>query len=396
MKICIANGRVITPFRTIEQGGVMIEGNKISEVFSGDPPVSGPEIKSIDAEGMYIAPGFIDMHVHGGGGSEIIDGTPEAVAAVCRTHARFGTTAIVPTVSSAPWDKLLRAVYAVKEAKESCDTSAAVLGIHVEGPYFSSAQRGAQNPDFIVLPDPRDYLKLLDSWEGIIMMGASPELPGGLELGRELRKRGILACIAHSDATYDEVLLALENGYTHITHFYSGCSMMRREHAYRIAGIVESGYLMDELTVEIIADGKHLPESLLKLIYKVKGPVHTALVTDATSYAGLDIEENREVKHRDGRTLILEDGVMKLSDRSNFAGSVANTSRLVRNMVRLAEVPLIKAVEMASYTPARILKVNGHKGSLSVGKDADVVIFDDSVNVKMTIVEGTIVHDARD
>jgi N-acetylglucosamine-6-phosphate deacetylase len=183
----------------------------------------------------------------------------------------------------------------------------------------------------------------------------------------------------------------LENGYTHITHFYSGCSMTHRENAYRIAGVVESGYLLDELSVEIIADGRHLPSSLLKLIYKIKGAASTALVTDSTKFAGLPPQHLKDIKTRDGMDIIYEDEVIKLKDRSCFAGSVATTSRLVRNMVRLADVPLQQAVEMASYTPARILGIDRQKGSLAVGKDADILLFDENIDIALTMVQGKVV-----
>ncbi len=387
------NGKILTPFRIIENGALTLEDGKITQIFEGEPNIDVSNYRCIDAKKLYISPGFIDMHVHGGDYAEVSHGTVQSIQKLCAIHARFGTTSIVPTVSTEPLKKMYASIDAVKETKLNHETKAAILGVHIEGPYFSFKEKGAQNPEFLLQPDPKDYYKILDRWDGIKMMGASPELPGALALGRELRDRGILACITHSDANYGEVIKALENGYTHITHFYSGCSIVHRENAYRIAGVVESGYLLDELTVEVIADGKHLPPSLLKLIYKVKGANRIALITDGIAYAGVPMKDNQVVRHGDGRELILEDGVMKLSDRSNFAGSIATTNLLVRNIINLADVPLLQAVEMASYTPARILNISHKKGTLSVGKDADILIFDDDVNIKMTMVEGNIVHE---
>lgn len=397
MKTMISNGKVITPFRMIEKGTVVVENGVIVDIAEGDPPRYDSEVRVIDAAHKFISPGFIDMHTHGAGNAEVMDGTVEAIRIMCRTHAEYGTTSIVPTTPAARWEDIYRAVDAIREAQQNSG-GAQILGVHLEGPYCSAAEKGAQNPSFIKNPDPNEYLKIFDYWEGIKIMSVAPELDGGLQLGRELRKRGILAAIAHSNANYEQVVRALENGYTHITHFYSGCSMTHRENAYRIAGVVESGYLLDELSVEIIADGRHLPASLLKLIYKVKGAGSTALVTDSTKFAGLPPEELKDIKTRDGMEIIYEDEVIKLKDRSCFAGSVATTNRLVRNMVRLADVPLLQAVEMASYTPARILGVDRNKGSLAVGKDADILVFDENIGIALTMVQGKIVfqQDRRD
>ena len=388
MKKIIYNGRILTPVRCIERGAVIVENGRISNIVEG--VIAPPHNGGIDAGGRTIAPGFIDLHVHGGGNGDVMDGSAEAVRVMCRSHARHGTTSLLPTTPAAAWDDIFRAMDSIREAQGS-DSGAQILGVHLEGPYCSPAERGAQNPEFIKDPDPAEYLKALDYWEGIKIMSVAPELDGALQLGRELRERGILPAIAHSDANYTQVLAALENGYSHITHFYSGCSIVHRENAYRIAGVVESGYLLDQLTVEIIADGRHLPPSLLKLIYKVKGPDRIALITDSTRYSGIAAEDLSGIKVENGMEVIYEDEVMKLKDRSAFAGSVATTNRLVRNMVQLAEVPLLEAVKMASLTPARILGVDQRKGSLAVGKDADLLIFDDNIDIYLTLVQGEVV-----
>lgn len=392
MQAVISNGTVLTPVREILDGGLVVDHGKIIEVFEGSPSVDVSGYTRIDADKGYIAPGFMDIHVHGGGGMETTAATADSIATMCQAHARHGTTAIAPTVSSSPWELVYRAMDAVREAKENRSTGAAILGVHLEGPYFSEAQKGSQNSDFLKIPDPADYRGVLDYWDGIVMMGASPELPGALQLGRELRDRGIVAAIAHSNANFDEVVKAVENGYSHITHFYSGCSSVHRENAYRVAGVVEAGYLMDDVTVEVIADGRHLPPSLLKLIFKVKGYDNTALVTDGMAYSGVEMPEQQEIVSGDGRRLILEDQVMKLADRTSFAGSVATMDRLVRNMRDLAGTTLLEAVHMATITPARVLGVNDRKGTLSPGKDADIVIFDTDLHVKLTMVGGNVVH----
>jgi N-acetylglucosamine-6-phosphate deacetylase len=206
-----------------------------------------------------------------------------------------------------------------------------------------------------------------------------------------MRSHGILPSIAHTDALYDDVLEAFENGYTHVTHLYSCMNGVTRRNASRYAGVVEAAYLMEEMTVEIIADGIHLPPPLLKLVYKIKGPDKIALITDAMRAAGMPPGESILGSRTNGLKVIVEDGVAKLPDRSAFAGSVATADRLVRNMVTLAEVPLCDAVRMMTSTPARIANMAHRKGSLLQGMDADIIIFDENVKVNMTMVEGRIV-----
>jgi N-acetylglucosamine-6-phosphate deacetylase len=188
------------------------------------------------------------------------------------------------------------------------------------------------------------------------------------------------------------VVKAFDNGYTLATHLYSAMSTVTRRNSFRFAGVVESAYIIDEMDVEIIADGVHLPAPLLKLVYKIKGADRTALITDAIRPAGTNVSESILGSREDGLKVIIEDGVAKLPDRSSFAGSVATADRLVRSMITLAEIPLEDAVKMISATPARILGVQNKKGSLSVGKDADILIFDDTITISMTMINGNIVY----
>jgi N-acetylglucosamine-6-phosphate deacetylase len=221
---------------------------------------------------------------------------------------------------------------------------------------------------------------------------AAPELEGAIEFGRILRSRGILPSIAHTDAIFEEALEAFENGYTHITHFYSCMSGVSRRNAFRYAGVVEAGYLLDDMTVEIIADGVHLPPALLKLVYKIKGPDKIALITDAMRAAGMPPGESILGDLNNGLRVIVEDNVAKLPDRSSFAGSVATTIQLVKNMITLADVPVFDAVKMMTATPAKIMGADDKKGSITIGRDADLVIFDDAINLHQTIIGGRVVH----
>jgi len=391
MKILLKNGKIITPVRTINNGAVLIDNGKIEAVFENNKKIeTGNNVKVVDVKGNYISPGFIEIHTHGAGGYDFMDGDVQSILGACKKHMEFGVTSIVPTTLTSTMEELFFMLDNFKIAKKENKEGPNILGLHLEGPYFSMEQKGAQDPRYLKDPDPVEYKKILDYSNDIVRWTVAPELMGAMEMGRELRKRGILGSIGHSNAVYEEVLKAYENGFTHLTHFYSGMSMVRRINAYRYAGIVESGYLIDEMTVEIIADGKHLPTSLLKLIMKVKGADRTCLVTDSMRAAGMPEGEYVLGSQKDGQRVIVEEGVAKLLDRSAFAGSVATTDRLVRTMINLADVSLEDAVKMITLTPARIMGIDGNKGSVSSGKDADLIVFDKEINVLMVIVNGKI------
>ncbi|QKZ13278.1 N-acetylglucosamine-6-phosphate deacetylase [Spirosoma sp. KUDC1026] len=385
----ITNGTLITPFRYVRGGTIVVRDGRIAGVHDRDVEV--PDAVNLDARGKFVAPGFIDIHVHGGGGHDFMDGTEEAFLKIAELHAQYGTTSLVPTTLTAEKEDLLHTLDMYEKAKQKNQRGAAFLGMHLEGPYFALNQRGAQDPRYIRNPDPAEYEEILAYSSSIVRWSAAPELAGAIEFGRRLREKGILAAIAHTDAVYDDVLTAYENGYSLATHLYSAMSGVTRRNAFRYAGAIESALLLD-MDVELITDGIHLPAPLLRLVYKIKGADRIALITDAMRAAGMPEGESILGSLTNGLPVLVEDGVAKLPDRSSFAGSVATTNQLVRNMVQLADVPLLNAVRMASTTPARIMGVEGRKGSLMVGKDADLVIFDQDINIETTIVNGKIVY----
>jgi len=398
----LKNARLITPVRIIKNGVLVIKDGKIADVGAQGEIVFPRNARVIDVEGRYVSPGFIDIHLHGGGGADTMDATEEAIEKISVAHAKGGSTSIVPTTITAPIEDIIRAIENIEIVRKKNLPGANVLGVHVEGPYFSPEQRGAQNPKFLKEPEPEEYLGLLDRYDCIIRVSAAPEIRGGLELGQELRKRGILASIAHTNATYQDILRAIEAGYTHVTHMYSGMSGMKRINAYRVSGVIESTLLLDELTTEIIADGHHLPPSLIKLILKAKGLDKVSIITDAMSAAGLgpgkyflggldvvvedDVAGEFEVPEEEGNY------VAKLLTRDAFAGSAATMDKCVKNMVKLVGLSIQDAVKMATINPAKLIGVEDKKGSLVKGKDADIVIFDENINIIMTIVGGKIVY----
>ena len=390
-KLKIINGRIITPEKIIENGSLLISDGIITEI--SDKEILTKTDITVDAEENFISPGFIDIHVHGGGGSDFMDGTIGDFLTIAETHLKYGTTALVPTTLSAGKENLLHILDTYRKASQENVKGAQFLGIHIEGPYFAMSQKGAQDPRYIRKPDKNEYSEIIKKTGDIIVRwSAAPELEGAIDFGKYLKAHDILPAIAHTDAVYEDVARAFENGYTLATHFYSAMSGVTRRNAFRYAGVIESVYLIDEIDVEIIADGVHLPAPLLKLIYKIKGPGRTALITDAMRAAGMRNGESILGSRENGLKVIVEDGVAKLPDRSSFAGSVATTNRLVRTMIQIAGVPVIEAVRMMTLTPARIMKIDKHKGSITAGKDGDMLIFDKDINIQTAIVKGEVLY----
>ena len=388
--IHIVNGKIITPQGIINGVSVCIKDGLIESVNVQAPAIK--DVVEIDANDMYVSPGFIDIHIHGGGGADFMDGTEKAFLQIAATHARYGTTSMLPTTLTSSKEELFHTLDIYKNANEKNKNGAQFLGLHLEGPYISINQCGAQDPKYIRNPDSAEYKGILTATDCIKRWSAAPELEGALEFGKYLTEKGILATLAHTDATYEEALKGFENGYTLATHFYSAMSGVTRRNAFRYAGVIEAAYLIDEMDVEIIADGVHLPAPLLQLVYKIKGANRTALITDAMRGAGMPEGESVLGNIDTGLQVIIEDGVAKLPDRSAFAGSVATADRLVRNMINMAGVSLENAVKMATATPARILKIDHLTGSLIPGLAADLLIFDDNINIQTTMVKGNIIY----
>ena len=389
MKTIIKNGRVITPEGIID-GYVLYEDGKIIETGTGDCMPQADEV--IDAQGRYVSPGFIDIHTHGAGGADYMDGTVEAYLTAARMSARHGATLVYPTTLTSSNEVLFDTFDLYEQAVAANTEGAAFGGLHLEGPYFNPKQAGAQDPRYLRNPQPEDYLEILSRSNNIARWSFSPELDGAPEFAAELSKRGIIAAAGHTDATFEQCDEAYKNGCSLITHFYSCISTIIRKNSYRTAGVMEYGYYQDGMAVEIIADGHHVPSSLLHLIVKVKGVDNVVLVTDSMRGAGMPEGPSILGGLADGQECIVENGVAKLLDGSGFAGSVCTTDRLVRTMITIGGCSLEQAVQMASLNPARVMGVADRKGSLEAGKDADIVIFGDNVEVFATIVSGRKVY----
>lgn len=388
--LIFTNARVVLRNTILEHHYVSVKNGVIESVVEGDPDQAMMDSCTvIDCNGNYLSPGFIDIHCHGGGGSDFMDGHMEDILKAARAHLKHGTTGICPTTLTSSDEELFTFFESYKEAGTVTEHMPHLLGIHLEGPYFSPAQAGAQPPEYLVNPRPEHYLEILKRGEGnIVRWSIAPELPGAMELADELAKRGIRAVMGHTDAKFNDIVQAMEHGFSQVTHFYSAMSTITRERGRRVLGVIEAGYLFDQLRLEIISDGIHLPPELLKLILKCKNHDDICLVTD--SMRGADMPDGPSLlgSLSNGVPVIIEGGIANMPDFTSFAGSVATTDRLVRVMVQKAGLPVWEAVKMASYNPASFLGIDGQYGSIEPGKSADLLIFDDDIQISSVYVSG--------
>ncbi|WP_337671228.1 N-acetylglucosamine-6-phosphate deacetylase [Prevotella sp.] len=377
----IVNGRILTPKGWLEGGSVIIEDNKIKAVSNIDLHIVNAEI--IDAKGCYVVPGGIDLHTHGGGGRDFIEGSEDAFRAAVNAHMKHGTTTIYPTLSSSTIPSIEAACQVCQ--KLMAEENSPVLGLHIEGSYINPKQAGAQNPVLIKAPLPDEYETLLNKYSCIKRWDVAPELQGSVEFITECRKHGVLTALTCTRATYEDVVAAHDAGLSHAAHFYNAMPVVYKEHEFKVPGTVESVYALQDMTVEVIADGIHVPPVMLNVVYQIKGVEKTALITDSLAYAASEGNVSSEP------SVILEDGVCKLADHSALAGSIATMDVLIRTCIHRAEIPMIDVFRMVSETPAKIMGIFDRKGSIEEGKDADIMMFDDDIDLTYVMQMGNVV-----
>lgn len=384
----IANARVVGEDGIRRGLGVWFRDGRILAVTGEEHPHDASADRVIDAKGAYLSPGWIDIHTHGAGGADFLDGTPDAYRTAARTHAAHGTTTLLPTTTSVDAARIVTSAAALDAVRDDPDLPD-MPGLHLEGPYLAVSQKGAQEDRFIHPFDEAETDAILAASDRILRWTAAPELPGADAFAARLRARGILPCIGHTDADFAETERAYRMGFTHVTHLYSCMSTVHRVNAYRVAGVLEAAYYLDGMTAELIADGCHLPPELLRFAVKFKGRERLALVTDSMRAAGGPEGPSILGARENGLPVIVEEGVAKLLDRSAFAGSVATADRLVRTAAG-AGIPLADAVYMMTAAPARIVGLSD-RGTLAPGARADFTLFDDDVRVTATVVLGRVI-----
>ena len=383
----IIGARIVLPDGILENGVCRYTDGIID--YIGSEPQAADE--AIDARGAYLLAGFIDIHCHGGNSFDFMDASPDEMREISRFHLSHGTTTLVPTTMTDRTENIRAALDRLKALYESGD-ALTLTGVHLEGPWLSPAQCGAQDTSKMQLPSKEALDAFLADYPFISRISAAPELPFGMELGDYATSRELVVALAHSDADFDTTVESASHGYSLMTHLYSGMKGVVRVNAYRVAGAIEAGLVDDRLVAEIIADGKHLPAGLLKLIYKCKGADGICLITDAMRGAGLANGQNTMLgRMDDGVPCMIDDDVAKLPDLTAFAGSTATTDRLVRTMHDLAGIDLVSISRMASATPARVMGFDD-RGTIELGKRADLVLINDALPVTQVILHGTPVH----
>jgi N-acetylglucosamine-6-phosphate deacetylase len=372
------NARLIFPDGIRDGLELVVEKGKIAAIRE-QTHCRGKEI--VDLGENYLAPGFIDLHVHGALGRDTMEGSAEAFQAICDYHASGGTTSLLLTTATAPMEKIVDKLKAVRDYRFPISP---IAGVHLEGPFISRARCGAQRAEFIQDPSPTGVRQLHDYADVIKRVTIAPELPGALEAIENFRSHGISVSGGHSDAWDEEARAAFEHGMRSVTHTFNCMSSARRRGVYRVGGLLEFALSEPQISCELIADSHHVSPTLMKMLYRAKGAGGICLVTDATAGAGLP---NGSRFSLFGNDCVVEGGVCLLADRSALAGSASQMIDLVRTMVQKVDVPLHEAVAMATQNPARAIGLET-KGQLTVGADADLVVLSPDLRVLRTFAGG--------
>jgi N-acetylglucosamine-6-phosphate deacetylase len=381
-RVIIANGRVITPWQILEKGIVVVEGEKIAEVGKGFELSEESEATLIDATGRTVAPGYIDIHVHGGAGNDTMDATSQAIQGMAQFFSSHGVTGFLPTTVTASKEAILAAIENAALCQREQTGGAQVLGVHLEGPYVSANKPGAQPVQFIWPADPDEYCEFF-SWNNIKVITLAPEIPENKELITYAVQQGATVAVGHSAASYDEVLAAVRLGLSHSAHTFNGMGGLH----HREPGTVGAVLTCDEITTEVIADNIHIHPAVIKLLVRAKGVERMVLMTDAIRAAGMA----DGAYDLGGQVVTVKEGVARIATGS-LAGSTLTMDKAVRNAIAAADLSLAEALQMASYNPARVIGMEEKKGSLEPGKDADIVLLDDGLKVALTMVGGKVVY----
>ena len=386
MKTLIKNANIITPYEIKKGSSLVIENGKISNIFNGEIYNEESYDKIIDGEGKYLSPGFIDLHNHGNFGHDAMEGTYEALDIIADFHIKKGVTSFLATTMTEEADKIKKAVKNIGEyvndGENNRDVKAQVLGVYLEGPYFSMEKKGAQPPQYIKNPDLEEIKNLIElSKNTIKIVALAPEIEGAKEAIKYLKEKGITISAGHTNGTFDEAKSGIDLGITQATHLYNGM----RAYSHREPGVIGAVLTDERVACEMICDGIHLHVGAMDLAVKIKGKDGIILISDAMMATGLE-DGKYELG---GQDVYVKEGAARLED-GTLAGSTLTLNKAVYNMVHMVNIPLEDAVRMASLNPARAIGVDNKKGSIEIGKDADLIIFDDDLNILKAMVKGKV------
>jgi len=385
-KWAIHAGRAITPQEEIRDAMVIVEGEKIAAVGSREEVAVPADARLVEASGDTLIPGFVDLHVHGAGGHDVMEATPEALDAAAETLARGGTTSfLATTVTAAPERICASAAGIAKYAKErkngqhAPSARAEVVGIHFEGPFISAARRGVHPREWIAAPSAELFGRMLEAAGGLArILTLAPEAPGGLELVKDAQDSGLVVSMGHTDATYEQAMAAIEHGASHAAHVFNAM----RPFSHRDTGVLGAVFTSPRVTAELIADGVHVDAAAIKLLLKAKGPEKVILVSDGTAATGMG-----DGRYRLGDFEVEVKGGAVRNAEGKLAGSTLTLDRALRNITDLG-VRMVNAVRMLTLQPAQLLGIEKRKGSLMAGADADLVLLDGKMNVAGVMTKG--------
>lgn len=377
MTTIITNGTILTPHEQIRGGSVVVEDEKILGVERGN--LVG--IASIDARGYYIIPGLIDIHIHGANGFDTMDASPQSIQEIGRFIARHGVTSYLPTTVTASVQDVRASIENVRNIAAPRD-GAQPLGIHLEGPCLNQDFRGAQPPQHLRRADPGEYRQWFDSQQ-VRLITVAPEVEGVPELIRSGKEQGIEFALGHSAATYQQAVAAAELGARQATHVFNGMPALH----HRDPGVVGAVLSDDRLWPQVIADGVHLHPAIVKLIVRAKGTDHAILITDATRATGMPDGEYALGDQR----IHVQGGVARTA-QGGLAGSTLTMDTGLRNLMQFTGLSLEDVLPMATRVPAQSIGYATTKGSIAPGFDADLVILDESFQVRLTMVRGQVVY----
>jgi N-acetylglucosamine-6-phosphate deacetylase len=393
-KVLIQKGTLITPDKTLPLSDILIENGKIVEIGPKIPNSDRKGFVKIDAQGLFVLPGLIDIHTHGGNGSDFMDADWEAFVNIAKFQASHGVTTLIPTTIATSFESIIELLKVFSSYIDKDTGGAQFAGIHLEGPYLSLEHRGAHQEKYLITPEKWHIEKLKEFQDIIKTITIAPEIKGALSAIKDFSRWGVLVSGGH-DMAFDKIIeQAIQNGMSHTTHVFCVMSGLRKINNFRTLGLNEYSLLDDRLTTEMIADNRHIPPLLAKLIYKCKGSKKLCLISDCNRATGMPIDGKRYTlgqKANGGSEIIVADGIAMTPDGKRFAGSIITIDRMIRNMINDAGIPINDAVRMATLTPAEIHRIEHKKGCLKVGNDGDVCLVDSDFKVIKTIVAGKVV-----